>query len=89
VRPSIRSIYTRLLQRVPTSDLRSPNREHDLRTPRDGCIRLLEENGLVASDRERESVERLRFRIEEAYRDGPITERDIPLEWLTGHGWMD
>jgi hypothetical protein len=43
---------------------------------------------LTASDRDCEGVEWLRFRIEED-RDGAVRQRDITLEWLNEHGWIE
>jgi hypothetical protein len=31
----------------------------------------------------------LRFRVEHAYHDGVIPERDIMLAWLARSGWME
>ena len=70
-----------------TYDPRAANLINELNAER--CVLMLENAGLSISDRERESVEWLRFRVEQAYCDGTIAERDILLEWLHDQGWTD
>jgi hypothetical protein len=53
------------------------------------CVQLLDGHGLTVSDLERETVDWLRFRVEDAYRNGNITERDIMMAWLRDQGWIE
>jgi hypothetical protein len=70
-----------------TYDRQTAGLIHDLSAER--CLIMLEKTGLAVTGRERESVEWLRFKVEQAYCDGTIADRDILLEWLHDQGWTD